>query len=409
MASLSQAGTTRYTAPQKRMLLALASAVGLRMLGLFLVLPVFTLYGLEFTSSRLLVGVAFGCYGAAVALTAIPMGRLSDHIGRRKVLLLGMTIFGLGSVICAVPPWFPAAMRIDVLIAGRFVQGLGTITAAAFATVADHFPVECRSTAMAILGIPIGAAFALGVIGGPLIAGFFQLQSIFWVTAALAFATVGLLATSLPDSPPRSNPVASVSTALRSKPLIALDAGGFLMNVFMTAFWFYLPLILTRQHHLKMTHFYIVLLPMLIVSGVTMFGFSRSADRGIARPAASLGFLLMAASGVLLFRPQLAGLDPAHLWAVLVPGTLFFIGYTGLEPILPSLVSKHAHESAYGTALGSFQTLQYLGSFAGGALAGALSRYSSGVPLLFLLITGLLGFVLMLASPQQENRQGLRR
>ncbi|MGH9400895.1 MAG: MFS transporter [Terriglobia bacterium] len=382
------------------MLLALSCAVGLRMLGLFLVLPVFTLYGLEFTSSRLLVGVAFGCYGCAVALTAIPMGRLSDHIGRRKVLLLGMTIFGIGSVLCAVPAWFPASDRIDVLIIGRFVQGLGTITAAAFATVADHFPPERRSTAMAILGIPIGAAFALGVIGGPLIGGMFKVESLFWITAALAFATVGLLATSLPDSPPRPEAVAPVMVVLRKKALLWLDASGFLMNVFMTAFWFYLPLILTRQHHLAMTHFYIVLLPMLLISGGTMFAFSRSADRGIARPAAAVAFLLMAVSGVLLFRPQLAGLDPAHLWAVLVPGAIFFIGYTGLEPILPSLVSKHAHENAYGTALGSFQTLQYLGSFAGGALAGGFSRLSATVPLIFLLATGLLGFLVMLLSPQ---------
>lgn len=383
------------------MLLALAAAVGLRMLGLFLVLPVFTLYGLEFTSSRFLVGVAFGGYGIAVALTAIPMGRLSDHIGRRKVLLLGMTIFGVGSVICAVPGLFPPSARIDVLILGRFVQGLGTITAAAFATVADHFPLERRSTAMAILGIPIGAAFALGVIGGPLIAGFFAIEAIFWVTAALAFATVGLLAAFLPDTPPRPVPVAPVSAALRSQPLLALDAGGFLMNVFMTAFWFYLPLILTRQHHMKMTRFYIVLLPMLIVSGVTMFGFSRSADRGAGRPAAALAFALMAVSGVLLFQPQLAGLEPAHLWSVLIPGALFFIGYTGLEPILPSLVSKHAHESAYGTALGSFQTLQYLGSFAGGALAGAFARQPVSVPMTFLLVTGCVGFILMIVAPRR--------
>lgn len=401
MPSSTQTTTVAYTRPQKKMLLALAAAVGLRMLGLFLVLPVFTLYGLEFTSSRFLVGVAFGGYGIAVALTAIPMGRLSDHIGRRKVLLLGMTIFGVGSVICAVPGLFPPSARIDVLILGRFVQGLGTITAAAFATVADHFPLERRSTAMAILGIPIGAAFALGVIGGPLIAGFFAIEAIFWVTAALAFATVGLLAAFLPDTPPRPVPVAPVSAALRSKPLLALDAGGFLMNVFMTAFWFYLPLILTRQHHMKMTRFYIVLLPMLIVSGVTMFGFSRSADRGAGRPAAALAFALMAVSGVLLFQPQLAGLEPAHLWSVLIPGALFFIGYTGLEPILPSLVSKHAHESAYGTALGSFQTLQYLGSFAGGALAGAFARQPVSVPMTFLLVTGCVGFILMIVAPRR--------
>lgn len=395
MRTTSNTVTNPYSASQKRMLLALACAVGLRLLGLFLVLPVFTLYGLEFTASRFLVGVAFGCYGGAVALTAIPMGRLSDHIGRRKVLVLGMTIFGLGSVLCAIPPWLPASMRIDVLIAGRFVQGLGTITAAAFATVADQFPAERRSTAMAVLGIPIGVAFALGVIGGPLIAGSFGVQSLFWITAVLAFGTAGLLATSLPDSPPRTEPVAPLMAALRRKPLLALNAAGFFMNVFMTAFWFYLPLILTRQHHLKMSRFYIVLLPMLLISGVTMFGFSRSADRGVARPAAAVAFLVMAASGVLLFHPQAAGLDPARLWAVLIPGALFFVGFTGLEPILPSLVSKHAHESAYGTALGSFQTLQYLGSFAGGALAGALSRLPASVPLVFLFGTGMLGFVVM--------------
>jgi MFS family permease len=392
--------STLFTQTQKKMLFALASAVGLRMLGLFLVLPVFTLYGLEFTHSRFLVGIAFGCYGIAVALTAIPMGRLSDHIGRRKVLLLGMAIFGVGSALCAIPAWFPPSMRIGVLIVGRFIQGLGTISAAAFATVADHVPLEKRSTANAILGIPIGVAFALGVICGPLIAGFFRVESVFWLTSVLAFATVWLLARNLPDTPPRPEAVAPIREVVRSKPLLALDACGFLMNAFMTSFWFYLPLILIRLHHLKLTRFYIVLLPMLFLSGLTMFGFSRSADRGLGKPAGTLAFLLMAASGLLLFRPRFIGLNPTHLAAVLVPGTLFFMGFTGLEPILPSLVSKHAHETAYGTALGSFQTLQYFGSFAGGALAGAFSNFPSWIPMTFLIALGLLGFVLMLFSPR---------
>ncbi len=383
------------------MLLALASAVGLRMLGLFLVLPVFTLYGLEFTHSRLLVGIAFGTYGIAVALTAIPMGRLSDHIGRRKVLMLGMAIFGLGSVLCAIPGWLPLPLRIDALILGRFVQGLGTITAAAFATVADHFPIERRSTANAILGIPIGAAFAIGVIGGPIVGGLLQVQALFWITAALAFATVGLLATSLPDAPPRTEPVAPLGEVLRHKRLLGLDACGFLMNAFMTAFWFYLPLILTRQHHLRMTQFYLVLLPMLLLSGISMFAFTRGADAGRSRSSAALAFLLMAASGWLLFRPQALGMDPHHWLAVVVPGALFFMGFTGLEPILPSLVSKYAHESAYGTAIGSFQTLQYLGSFAGGALAGEFSHLPATVPMVFLIAVGLAGSLLALITPGQ--------
>ncbi len=401
MTTLAKTSAVSLTAPQKKMLFALSCAVGLRMLGLFLVLPVFTLYGLEFTHSRFLVGVAFGCYGIAVAFTAMPMGRLSDHIGRRKVLLLGMGVFGLGSALCAIPNWFPPSLRIDVLLIGRLVQGLGTITAAAFATVADQIPQERRSTAMAILGIPIGAAFALGVIGGPIIASLFKAESLFWLTAIFALLTLWLLARNLPEAPRRQESVLGLAQVLRNGPLLTLDMGGFLMNTFMTAFWFYLPLILTRQHHLRLGRFYVVLLPMLLISGITMFGFSRGADRGLGRSFAGLAFVLMAASGALLFRPEAIGLNPAHLMAVIVPGALFFVGFTGLEPILPSLVSKHAHESAYGTALGSFQTVQYLGSFAGGALAGGLSAYSHFPPMVFMIVTGILGFLLMTFGPRQ--------
>jgi MFS family permease len=401
MTTPAKTSAVSLTVPQKKMLFALSCAVGLRMLGLFLVLPVFTLYGLEFTHSRFLVGVAFGCYGIAVALTAMPMGRLSDHIGRRKVMLLGMGVFGLGSALCAIPHWFPPSLRIDVLLIGRLVQGLGTITAAAFATVADQIPQERRSTAMAILGIPIGAAFALGVIGGPIIASLFKAESLFWLTAIFALLTLWLLARNLPEAPRRQESVVGLAQVLRSGPLLTLDMGGFLMNTFMTAFWFYLPLILTRQYHLRLGRFYIVLLPMLLISGITMFGFSRGADRGLGRSFAGLAFVLMAASGALLFRPEAVGLNPAHLMAVIVPGALFFVGFTGLEPILPSLVSKHAHESAYGTALGSFQTLQYLGSFAGGSLAGGLSAYSHFPPMVFMVVTGILGFLLMTFGPRQ--------
>jgi predicted MFS family arabinose efflux permease len=403
MTGATKTAPSSLTASHKKMLVALSCAVGLRMLGLFLVLPVFTLYGLEFTHSRLLVGVAFGCYGIAVALTAMPMGRLSDRIGRRKVLLLGMAIFGLGSVLCALPPWFPPSARIGILVAGRFVQGLGTITAAAFAAVADQVPEERRSTAMAILGIPVGIAFAAGVIGGPIIAAAFRAQSLFWLTAVFAMITLVLLARNLHDAPPRQQQVARVTDVLRNKRLLALDAGGFLMNTFMTAFWFYLPLILTQQHHLRLSRFYIVLLPMLLISGLTMFGFSRSADRGLGPQFAALAFLIMAASGVLLFRPETIGLNPAHLAAVIIPGALFFVGFTGLEPILPSLVSKYAHESAYGTALGSFQTLQYLGSFTGGALAGALSGLSRAAPMSFMTLVGVLGLGVMFLSRAQAK------
>lgn len=400
-----------FSSAQRKILFALATAVGLRMLGLFLVLPVFTLYGLQFTRSRFLVGLAFGCYGLAMACLEIPLGRLSDRIGRRKVLLIGMSIFTLGSFLCAIPAWFPAGLRIGELILARLIQGVGTITSTAFATVADHIPPERRSTAMAMLGIPIGAAFMIGVIGGPLIAGLFKTEVLFWLTAALGLGSVLMLARYLPEVPPRAAAPARIGQILRLRPILMLDFSGFFMNTFMTAFWFFFPLILTGQHHLKMTQYYYVLVPMLVASGITMFGFSLGADRGWGRRLAIVAFLVMLVSDLLLFHPAVGGLDPARLAAVLLPGTLFLIGFTGLEPILPSLVSRVAPESSYGTALGSFQTLQFLGSFAGGSIAGALSHLSSNYITVALVAVSLAGCLLMTFNrvPERDARPGASR
>lgn len=395
MATPTTTARIPFTDAQKRTLAALASAVGMRMLGLFLVLPVFTLYGLEFTSSRFLVGFAFGCYGLAMACTEFPLGRLSDRIGRRKVLLLGMTIFSLGSFLCAIPAWLPRELQISELIFGRLVQGIGAITSTAFAAVSDQIPPERRSTAMAVLGIPIGASFILGVVAGPLIAGRFGTESLFVLTGLLGLATVWMLARNLPEIAPREADQVPLRAVLGRGAVLKLDLCGFLMNTFMTAFWFTFPLIVTVQHHLAMKQYYTILIPMLLVSAVTMFGFSRGADRGRGRGLSAVAFAILAVSALLLFRPATAGLDPSRLSSVLIPGTLFLVGFTGLEPVLPSLVSKSAPEGAYGTALGSFHTLQYLGSAAGSAAAGALAHLPPTALMTTLIAVSLAGFLLM--------------
>ena len=395
MATATVNTPARFSTAQKNLLLALASAVGLRMLGLFLVLPVFTLYGLQFTHSRFLVGFAFGCYGLAMACFEIPLGRLSDRIGRRKVLLIGMSVFSVGSFLCAAPAWFPASMRIGELIVARFVQGVGTITSTAFATVADTVPAERRSTAMAVIGIPIGASFMLGVIGGPFLADHFGTRFLFVLTGVLGLGSVVLLALFLPYAAPRAAAPVRLQEIIRMPAVLALDLSGFFMNIFMTAFWFNFPLIATGRHHLKMVQYNEVLVPMLLISGVTMFGFSRGADRGWGRGLGSLAFLILVASAVLLFAPAAAGLNPEKLAALLVPGALFLVGFTALEPILPSLVSHAAPSSSYGTALGGFQTFQFLGSFAGGSVAGALAHLSSSYIMMTLTATSLAGCLLM--------------
>jgi len=399
MARKAKTDRVPFTSLQKKILLTLASVVGLRMLGLFLVLPVFTLYGLKFTHSRFLVGFAFGCYGLTMAILQIPLGRLSDRIGRRKVLILGMALFSLGSFICAVPHLFPSAIQMGVLIVGRLVQGGGAIISVAFATVADHIPAERRSTAMAVLGIPIGAAFIIGVIAGPIIAGIFGTASLFWITGVLGIGTVGLLTKYLPEVAPSGAPPTPLREILRIRTLLALDAGGFLMNFFMSTFFFYFPLIVTGRYHMKMTHYYEVLLPMIFISAITMFAFTRGADRGLGSPLAAIAFLVFLPSAVLLFRPSLLGFSPTHLAAVLAGGTFFYIGFTGLEPILPSLVSRSGPETAQGSALGVYNSMQFLGSFVGGSIAGLFAHASADSGMMItLMIASVVGCVLMLSA-----------
>src|ERR1017187_7236814 len=210
-----------FTSTQKKVLFALASMVGLRMLGLFLVLPVFPLYGLQFTKSKFLVGFAFGAYALTMAILQIPLGRLSDRIGRRKVLILGMTFFSVGSFLCAMPPLFPHSWQIWELILGRLVQGGGPIISVRSATVADYIEPERRSTAMAMLGIPIGVSFAVGIIGGPILAGWFGTPSLIWMTGVLGLGTDFLLARYLKDENPKREAPAPMSKIFAQPPLIA--------------------------------------------------------------------------------------------------------------------------------------------------------------------------------------------
>jgi MFS family permease len=336
-----------------------------------------------------------------MAALQIPFGRLSDRLGRRKVLILGMALFSAGSFLCAIPHWFPQPLPILVLIVGRLVQGGGAIISVAFAAVADHIEPERRSTAMAVLGIPIGAAFVVGIVGGPFLAGLFGTAFLFWLTGILGLTTDMLLIRFLPEAPPSAVSPAPLGEVMRIRPVVAFGIGGFLMNFFMASFFFYFPLIVTGQHHLKLTHYYTILLPMMLISGITMFGFSRGADHGWGRPLAALAFLVFLPSVVLLFQPGVMGFDPARLTGVLVAGTLFYIGFTGLEPVLPSLVSRYSPETAYGTALGIYNSLQFLGSFAGGSVSGALSHLTSSHAMMVTLMgASLVGTLLMLSQPK---------
>jgi MFS family permease len=196
-----------------------------------------------------------------------------------------------------------------------------------------------------------------------------------------------------------------MSQVFAHPPLIVYASGGFLMNFFMTAFFFHFPLMATNQHHLRMNQYYLLLLPMMVISGLTMFGFSQGADKGWGRPLSAFAYLLFLPSFVLLFAPAWLHLDPARLLPMFLAGTLFYIGFTGLEPILPSLVSRAAPGTAYGTSLGFYNTAQFLGSAVSGPLAGALASHALSRTLYIMLAAAAVGFLIMAATKAPAGTQ----
>jgi MFS family permease len=383
----------RFSPAQKRTIASLSAAVAIRMLGIFLVLPVFTLYGEQFTSSKPLIGLAFGAYGLSNALLQIPFGWLSDRFGRKPLLLVGLALHSVGSILAAVPG------NIAVLIAARLIQGAGAISSVAFALVADSVDEGSRATAMAFLGIPIGLSFAGGVLAGPAIASVAGYASLFWLSGILSLLALLFLAMAVkePDRGAAASPAAGhrlpVTSILAIGDVLKLNLCGFLMSFFMSSFFFQFPLLARR--HLPLHGYYRILVPMLLAGGIAMFGASGAADRGWAKASGLAAFATLSASALLLLRSAEWGFQHRPLLALVIAGILFFVGFSSLEPILPTLITRAAPRAAYGTALGTYSTLQFLGSFAGGAAAGVLVNAGDQFLLASLLLAAGFGVMLM--------------
>ena len=383
----------KFSSDQKRTIGTLSTAIAIRMLGIFLVLPIFTLYGEQFTSSKPLIGLAFGSYGLTNALLQIPFGWLSDRFGRKPLLLIGLTLHSAGSILAAIPP------NIFALIAARLVQGAGAISSVAFALVADSVDEGNRATAMAFLGIPIGLSFVGGILAGPAIASVSGYASLFWLSGLLSVLASIYLAVAVKE--PERDTVKTASSVRRPSvasvfkigDVVRLDVCGFLMSFFMSTFFFYFPLLARR--YLPLRSYYILLAPMLLVAAVVMFGASGAADRGWAKLTGVSAFVVLSISGLLLFRGSEFGFQGHPLIALTVAGMLFFSGFSSLEPILPSLITKASPKTAYGTALGTYNSLQFLGSFAGGVAAGILGALGNQFVLAGLLVAAAAGVMLM--------------
>ncbi|MBV2130378.1 MFS transporter [Arsukibacterium indicum] len=379
----------QLNAIEKRAALALALVFATRMLGLFMLLPVFALYGSELVGySPLWIGLAIGAYGLTQAILQIPFGWLSDKIGRHKVMLLGLALFAAGSVVAAL------ADSVYMVTFGRILQGAGAIAGAVLALAADLTRDEQRPKVMAIIGASIGLSFALAMILGPLLAKWAGLSGVFWFTAVLACCAMLIVALLVPKSVSKA-PVAetlavpaTLLNMLKHRQLLQLDIGVLLLHLMLTAMFVALPLLLS-QYQLAAEQHWQVYLPVLVASFVLMVPMMIIA----MRRQQEKGYFLVAIS--LLIIAMLLAYIATDLWWLIAALLLFFTGFNFLEASLPAMVSRVAPAGQRGSAMGIYSSSQFFGAFAGGIIGGLVAEQFSflmvfavlaGIGLIWLLI-----------------------
>ena len=358
------------TATERRAAFSLAGIFSLRMLGLFMILPVFSVYGTQYQGfSPMTVGLAIGIYGLTQALFQIPFGLLSDRFGRKKVIVIGLLIFAFGSLVSAL------SLTMTGVIIGRALQGLGAISAVTLALTADLTREEQRTKAMAIIGVSIGMAFALAMILGPAITSVAGMPGLFWATGALALGGIAVLLWYVPNPTGLqfhrdTEPVLSqFSRILKDRQLLRLDFGILILHMIMTATFVALPQVLRDLGNIEATEHTRVYLLALPVSVLLMSPFVMYADR-----RNRVKHVFIAAIGLLaLSQIAMATYDQA-LWMVVLSLTLYFTAFNILEASLPSLITRLAPPELKGTALGAYATAQNFGAFLGGVSGGWLMQ-----------------------------------
>ncbi len=365
----NSADSPRMTPLERRASGSLAAVFAARMLGLFLVLPVFALEAQRYPGGDdpALVGLAMGIYGLTQGILQIPFGVASDRFGRKPVIIAGLLVFALGSFVAAAAP------SLGWLIGGRALQGAGAVSAAVTALLADQTRDAVRTKAMALVGASIGLTFALSLVVAPPLASAMGLGGLFGLTGLLALGCIAIVAWWTPPPPPPrpGAPRGRLAEVLRHGPLLRLDVGVFVLHAVQLAMWVALPALLVRAG-LDKDHHWQIYLPTVflsfIVMGAVLFPMER---RGHLRLAflGAISLILLVQLGLLVLGAQvgLVGLG-LLLFA-------FFCGFNVLEATQPSLASRVAPPHARGAALGVYNTLQSLGFFAGGAVGGWLVSY----------------------------------
>ena len=356
------------TSLEKRSVSGLASIFALRMLGLFMILPVFSLAAEQYSGSTpLLIGLAIGAYGLTQALFQIPFGMLSDRIGRKRVITAGLLLFAAGSVVAAT------ADSIQMVILGRLLQGSGAISAAVMALTADLTRDEHRTKAMASIGISIGLSFSVALATGAALESWIGLSGIFWATAAFSLVGIAVLHLWVP-TPTRSTTHRDMEPApkqfikvLRNPEIMRLVLSIMMLHLLLTTSFFALPITLFEHAGLAKSDHAMAYLPVLILAFIAMVPFIIIAEKRRKMKAVFLGAVIVLGLVQLIW-----AFGPSSTTSILIGLWLFFTAFNILEASLPSMMSKLSPLANKGTALGVYSTAQFLGAFIGGATGGFL-------------------------------------
>jgi MFS family permease len=348
-----------------------------RMLGLFMIFPVFSVYANNYTSvSPLLIGVAIGAYGLTQAIFQIPFGYLSDQYGRKPLLILGLIIFFIGSAVAA------NADDIFQVILGRTLQGAGAISAVLMAFLADYVRESERPKANAFVGVQIGLAFMLALLLGSIVAHQLGMSGLFWVIAALAIVAL-LVVFTLPNAKPKKQYKLSIENfkKILTPHLLRLDFSIFALHLILTCAFIAIPIFLVENNILDIQHNWQIYLPVIVLSFLGMIPLIIMATKfQKTKSVFLLSIFLLMLSQILFYQTRL---NYATFFIIL---TVFFIAFNALEALLPSMVAKVATSDKRGIAMGFYSSSQFLGAFCGGVFGGVISN-TFGLNSVFLFTT----------------------
>lgn len=382
------AGDNRMTPLERRASASLAAIFALRMLGLFLIMPVFTVYAKTVPggNNTILIGLAIGIYGLTQALLYIPYGWLSDRLGRKPVIVFGLVVFALGSFI--------AAFSHDILwiIVGRAVQGAGAISSAVIALVADLTSEAHRTKAMAMIGGSIGMSFAVAIVAAPTVYHWLGMGGLFGAIGILAIVAIFVVIWVVPN-PPAAPKIthAPFREVLRNPELLRLNFGVFVLHATQTALFVVMPRMLEAAG-MPVTSHWKIYLPVMFASFIVMIPAVIAAEK-----RGKMKAVLLSAIGLVLIAQFAMAELPPTLFVLTVLLFFYFAGFNVLEASQPSLVSKLAPGARKGAATGIYNTTQALGLASGGVLGGWLLKHHgqhsiffvcAGMALLWLIIAG---------------------